>query len=166
MENLGEWLPGSTCRTSEADNAPNQPLLRRLVTRLIGVIPAAIVAAAAGNTGLNTMLVASQVLLSIVLPTVIFPLVYLCSKEDNMTVEGPEVDAHPNVIASTPVCTAQDTIPLPAPASGETPAASTRQRQTKSHRSPKLITVLGYVLFTIVVVANVYVIVELGLGQD
>jgi metal iron transporter len=36
------------------------------------------------------MLVASQVLLSIVLPTVIFPLVYLCSKEEIMTVHGPE----------------------------------------------------------------------------
>ena len=141
-----------------------QPLLRRLVTRLIGVIPAAIVAAAAGNQGLNTMLVASQVLLSIVLPTVIFPLVYLCSKEDIMAVEGPEVDPHPNVRANTPVPPAQDVMTLPAAALGETSTATSRQR--KSYRSPKLITVMGYGLFAIVVVANVYVIVELGLGQD
>jgi metal iron transporter len=35
------------------------------------------------------MLVASQVLLSIVLPTVIFPLVYICSRAELMTVESP-----------------------------------------------------------------------------
>lgn len=43
------------------------------------------------------MLVASQVLLSIVLPTVIFPLVYLCSREEIMTVDGPEVEGEVTV---------------------------------------------------------------------
>lgn len=38
------------------------------------------------------MLVASQVLLSVVLPTVMFPLIYLCSKEEVMTVYGPKGD--------------------------------------------------------------------------
>jgi Mn2+/Fe2+ NRAMP family transporter len=81
-----------TATSAAIDTDTPQPFARRLVTRLIGVIPAATIAAALGNQGLNTMLVASQVLLSIVLPTVIFPLVYLCSKEEIMTVHGPEVE--------------------------------------------------------------------------
>ncbi|BEI88013.1 uncharacterized protein CcaverHIS019_0107310 [Cutaneotrichosporon cavernicola] len=70
------------------------PMLRRLITRLIGVVPAAIVASSVGNKGLNTMLVASQVILCLVLPTVTIPLVYLCSRKDIMAVEGP-VDEDP-----------------------------------------------------------------------
>ncbi|GMK54527.1 hypothetical protein CspeluHIS016_0111130 [Cutaneotrichosporon spelunceum] len=76
------------------------PMLRRLITRLIGVVPAAIVASAVGNKGLNTMLVASQVILCIVLPSVTIPLVYLSSRKDIMMVEGP-VDDDPTVCNST-----------------------------------------------------------------
>lgn len=38
-------------------------------------------------------------------------------------------------------------------------------RRSKSYVSPKWVTVLGYVLFVVIVLANVYVIVELGLGN-
>ncbi|EIW69115.1 hypothetical protein TREMEDRAFT_31058 [Tremella mesenterica DSM 1558] len=128
------------------------PFARRLITRLIGVVPAAIVAAAIGPKGLNTMLVASQVVLSIVLPTVIFPLVFLCSKEDVMTVLGPINSDHPDQIYSkSPSFSSPSTNP---------------KRKTKSYKSPIWVTILGYFLFGVVVVANVYVIVELGLGQD
>jgi metal iron transporter len=117
----------------------SKPFLRRIVTRCIGVIPAAIVAAAMGEKGLNTMLVASQVVLSVVLPTVIFPLVYLCSKKEIMTVVGPEA--------------------RPGPRSEEV------ERREKSYMSPKWVTVLGYLLTFVVLLANVYVFVQLGLGN-
>ncbi|KAK4688793.1 hypothetical protein P7C73_g1320, partial [Tremellales sp. Uapishka_1] len=113
------------------------PFIRRVVTRLIGMIPAAIIAGAVGAKGLNTMLVASQVLLSVVLPSVIFPLVYLCSRDDIMSVEGPEVNPDGSL-----------------------------DRTRKSFVSPKWATILGYLLFVLVVLANVYVIVELGLGNQ
>lgn len=61
------------------------PIYRRLITRLIGAIPSAVVAAAIGRSGLNTMLVASQVVLSIILPFAIFPLVWLCHQSGVMT---------------------------------------------------------------------------------
>lgn len=136
-----------------------QPFWRRLITRLIGVIPAATVAAAVGPAGLNTMLVASQVLLSVVLPTVIFPLVYLCSREELMTVRGPELslsDASPPLTTSTATPSAN--------AEGEGRQAAPRVVE-KSFKSPKWLTWLGYALFSVVVVANVYVFVQLGLGQ-
>ncbi|OCF34616.1 metal iron transporter [Kwoniella heveanensis BCC8398] len=195
-------------------NWKTSPLIRRLITRLIGVIPAAIVASAVGPKGLNTMLVASQVLLSIVLPTVIFPLVYLCSKHEIMTVQGPEIECNENgdgVPMTTfsrphpqsPTATAQtiDVLPhaggstleaeagiqpqnAPAPASAPQLSISTSvspgmsvtveqmeegpttpHRRSKSYVSPKWVTVLGYALFGVVLLANGYVIVQLGLGN-
>ncbi|KAI8460545.1 NRAMP family, partial [Phakopsora pachyrhizi] len=43
------------------------PLIRRLVTRTIGIIPSAIISAALGKEGVSKMLIASQVALSVVL---------------------------------------------------------------------------------------------------
>jgi metal iron transporter len=143
-------------------DANGQPFWRRLITRLIGVIPAAAVAASVGPAGLNTMLVASQVLLSIVLPTVIFPLVYLCSREDLMTVTGPELAA-PSVTTAAPTSSSASRSSPAVPASE--PTTEPPQRLTKSFRTPRWITWLGYALFGVVVLANCYVIVELGLGN-
>ncbi|KAG9314600.1 natural resistance-associated macrophage protein-domain-containing protein [Chiua virens] len=64
------------------------PFLRRLTTRLLGLIPSMIVAMIFGRTGLNTLLVASQVALSVVLPFVLFPLIYLTSSKTVMSVKG------------------------------------------------------------------------------
>lgn len=49
--------------------------VRRLVTRLIAVVPAAIVAAVAGPRGINELLILSQVILSFQLSFAVFPLV-------------------------------------------------------------------------------------------
>lgn len=168
-------------------NWKTSPLVRRLITRLLGVIPSAVVASAVGPSGLNTMLVASQVLLSIVLPTVVFPLVYLCSQHDIMTVQGPEVESMemesvsnhaslsgPSALATTtpslsPTTLGDDrmtlgiegtTVRVEPDQAGDRPP-----RRSKSYVSPKWVTVLGYVLFVVIVLANVYVIVELGLGN-
>ncbi|ORX36391.1 natural resistance-associated macrophage protein-domain-containing protein [Kockovaella imperatae] len=203
------------------------PVVRRAVTRLIGVIPSVIVAAAIGNNGINAMLVASQVILSIILPTAILPLVYLCSRKDLMTVEGPEFEENISPTAvETPSCSDSNfDLPVePSSSAGPSrntalrqtlspsgsassihssstirrPAAGARQdsdciigsevegsesleravsdgtatvprldsvRRTKSYASPMWVTVLGYVMFAIIVLANMYVIVELILGN-
>lgn len=49
------------------------PWKRRIATRLISMVPALAVSAGVGEGGVNTLLVASQVTLSIVLPFVMFP---------------------------------------------------------------------------------------------
>ncbi|KAG8687889.1 hypothetical protein FRC11_006429 [Ceratobasidium sp. 423] len=66
------------------------PLARRTITRLIGLVPSMVVAIAVGRQGIDTLLVASQVALSIVLPFVIFPLVYLTSSDAVMSVPTPD----------------------------------------------------------------------------
>lgn len=67
-----------------------QPLLRRLLTRLLGLIPSMLVAVIVGENGINTLLVLSQVILSIVLPFVVLPLVYLTSDPEIMRVKVPK----------------------------------------------------------------------------
>ena len=59
--------------------------LRRLATRLITVVPSLAVAAAVGRSGLDELLVASQVILSMCLPFILLPLLILTSKKRIMT---------------------------------------------------------------------------------
>ncbi|MGE0351683.1 MAG: Nramp family divalent metal transporter [Gemmatimonadales bacterium] len=51
------------------------PWLRRLITRLIAIVPAVIVTAAAGERGVGQLLILSQVILSLQLPFAVVPLV-------------------------------------------------------------------------------------------
>lgn len=74
---------------SYIDSNTAQPFLRRLVTRMIGLVPSMVVAIAVGRTGINTLLVASQVALSVVLPFVAFPLIWLTSSKSIMSVRVP-----------------------------------------------------------------------------
>lgn len=64
-------------------------LLRRLVTRTVGIVPSVIVAVLLGKKGINKMLIASQVAISLVLPFAIIPLVYFTSKTSIMTIKLP-----------------------------------------------------------------------------
>ncbi|KAL5534599.1 hypothetical protein ACEPAG_1062 [Sanghuangporus baumii] len=65
------------------------PFLRRLVTRLLGLIPSMLVAVIVGRKGIDSLLVISQVILSIVLPFVMFPLIWLTSSSVVMRVPRP-----------------------------------------------------------------------------
>ncbi|ORX98219.1 natural resistance-associated macrophage protein [Basidiobolus meristosporus CBS 931.73] len=56
-----------------------RPWLRRIVTRAFAIIPAMIVAIVAGSKGLNEVLIASQVILSLQLPFAVIPLVLFTS---------------------------------------------------------------------------------------
>ncbi|CAA93297.1 plasma membrane Nramp family manganese ion transmembrane transporter [Schizosaccharomyces pombe] len=59
-----------------------RPWLRRVITRAIAIIPCLVVSAAVGQSGLNQVLNASQVCLSILLPFLTFPLVmFTCSRK-------------------------------------------------------------------------------------
>jgi manganese transport protein len=60
------------------------PWLRRLVTRAIAIVPAAIVAVLYGESGTAKLLVLSQVVLSMQLPFAVFPLVRFTSERDKM----------------------------------------------------------------------------------
>ena len=56
-----------------------RPWLRRLITRLIAIVPAAIVAILYGESGTAKLLILSQVILSLQLSFAVFPLVMFTS---------------------------------------------------------------------------------------
>jgi manganese transport protein len=61
-----------------------RPWLRRLVTRLIAIIPAIIVVALYGERGTGPLIIFSQVILSLQLPFAVFPLVMFTSDPKKM----------------------------------------------------------------------------------
>ncbi|MNI59958.1 Divalent metal cation transporter MntH [compost metagenome] len=60
------------------------PWLRRLITRLIAIIPAVIVTAIYGERGTQDLLILSQVILSLQLPFAVIPLVKFTSSRAKM----------------------------------------------------------------------------------
>ena len=61
-----------------------RPWLRRLITRLIAIIPAVIVILIYGDEGTGPLLILSQVILSLQLPFAVFPLVMFTSEKAKM----------------------------------------------------------------------------------
>jgi len=61
-----------------------RPWLRRLITRLIAIVPAAIVAFMYGESGTASLLILSQVILSLQLSFAVFPLVAFTSNREKM----------------------------------------------------------------------------------
>ena len=61
-----------------------RPWLRRLITRLIAIVPAVIVTALYGERGTGPLLILSQVILSLQLPFAVFPLVSFTSDKAKM----------------------------------------------------------------------------------
>src|SRR5581483_4990814 len=61
-----------------------RPWLRRLLTRLLAIVPAVIVTAISGESGTNKLLVLSQVILSMQLSFAVFPLVIFTSDKIKM----------------------------------------------------------------------------------
>jgi manganese transport protein len=63
-----------------------RPWLRRLITRLVAIIPAVIVVSLYGERGTGALLILSQVILSLQLPFAVFPLVSFTSNRSKMGV--------------------------------------------------------------------------------
>jgi manganese transport protein len=61
-----------------------RPWLRRLITRLIAIVPAIIVIVIYGEAGTGPLLILSQVVLSLQLPFAVFPLVMFTSERTKM----------------------------------------------------------------------------------
>ncbi|KAG6853428.1 hypothetical protein C0991_004428 [Blastosporella zonata] len=130
------------------------PAMRRIITRLIAIIPSMVVAVAVGQTGIDTLLVASQVVLSIVLPFVIIPLVYLTSSKSIMTVRK-----------------ARTILPPSSPSHSSSRLATPQQvegadaDELVDFSNGWIVTGIGATICLIVVAANIYVLVTLGQGS-
>lgn len=63
-----------------------KPWVRRIITRVLAIIPVVIVISALGREGVSTILNSSQVVLSFILPIVSAPLIWFTSSRKYMTV--------------------------------------------------------------------------------
>jgi len=61
-----------------------RPVIRRLITRLIAILPAVIVSASMGESGTAQLLILSQVILSLQLSFAVIPLVLFTSNKTKM----------------------------------------------------------------------------------
>lgn len=71
------------------------PWLRRMITRLIAIVPAIVVTALHGERGIGSLLILSQVILSIQLSFAVIPLVWFTSSREKMG----EFVNHPATVA-------------------------------------------------------------------
>jgi manganese transport protein len=62
------------------------PWLRRLITRLLAIIPAVVIIGIRGNSSVNDLLTLSQVVLALQLPLAMFPLMHFASSRKRMGV--------------------------------------------------------------------------------
>ncbi|KAG6869159.1 hypothetical protein C0993_012258 [Termitomyces sp. T159_Od127] len=123
------------------------PFLRRLVTRLISLVPSVAVATAVGRSGINTLLVASQVTLSVVLPFIAFPLIYLTSSKVVMHVRKPDAD---------------EAMPMAEKVEGAAVASDDMIDLSNGW----LLSGVAYLIWAVVLVANGYAIVSLAMQNQ
>ncbi|KAG2155702.1 smf Mn2+ and Fe2+ transporter [Suillus clintonianus] len=136
------------------------PVVRRLATRLLGLIPSMTVAIVVGPSGISFLLVASQVILSIVLPFITFPLIYLTSSSRIMRVRKTS-SSHKDISPLDNL----EVSSLPAVTSVHSDPEIIQKEDFVDFSSGKLMTSLGCLIWLVIVVANVYVLVTLGMGQ-
>lgn len=167
--------------------------MRRLITRLLAVIPSMVVAIALGRKGIDALLVASQVVLSIVLPFVTFPLLWCTSSKAIMSVRkkrtaSPISSPSLHALESNPpprspsiakVDVDSPALSLPSPSLGkpplpESPSTSklpdspggveaAEEDEIVDYSNNKVAIAIGAVIWLVVVAANVYVLVDLGM---
>ena len=144
-----------------------QPVLTRLITRCFGLIPSLVVAVAVGRPGIATLLVASQVVLSIVLPFVTFPLILLTSSKKIMMVRD---DAQCTSTASSEDLSEDEEskkVHVSVATITETaPDLERASAKAVDYSNGKITVAIGAVIWIIIVAANVYAIVGLAMGED
>lgn len=151
-----------------------------------------IVAISSGGAGINALLIGSQVVLSVVLPFVAFPLIYLTSSKMVMTVKTPKV-IQEKVIDTLPipsthtvslVSDAMSTHQRPLPVTTDidvvernlenhdgsikhpsTQACGTQEYGVVDFSNGYIVKVLACAIWVVVLIANVYAIVMLAMGQ-
>lgn len=137
------------------------------------MIPATAVAVVMGRTGIDQLLVASQVVLSIVLPFAIFPLVWLTTNKKIMSVKKPPSDttiltpgdSPSESFPNTPTASKSEASETGPPEEHDVEASSGDPTEVVDYSNGKIVAGVGYLVWLVIVVANVYVIVMLGLGK-
>ncbi|KAI8817981.1 natural resistance-associated macrophage protein-domain-containing protein [Fimicolochytrium jonesii] len=124
-----------------------KPWLRRLVTRVLAIAPSLLAAVFKGDEGVNSLLVFSQVVLSIQLPFAVWPLVYFTSRQKIMTIT---CKTDPDSTTPTPTETA--------------PLLPQTQTSTVSFANSTITTVVAGIIATLISAFNVVLVVQVVAG--
>jgi len=126
-----------------------------------------IVAIAVGRSGVDRLLVASQVVLSVVLPFILFPLIWCTSSTSIMSVKkGNEESPQENLSTGA----AERTItalhsPRPEIESKEVAndgGMAERAEEIVDFSNHKVTTIIGWTIWLVITTANIYALVEMG----
>ena len=139
--------------------------MRRLFTRCLGLIPALVVASALGRNGIDTLLVASQVVLSIVLPFVVFPLLWITSSKSVMAVKKPRSRTSSPPPPQMRQAARGDGADATATVDAADPEGQS-EFEMVDFSNGKFAIAVGFTIWTVIVLANVYAIVGLAQGQS
>lgn len=126
-----------------------------------------VVAIGLGKPGINALLVASQVVLSIVLPFILFPLIYLTSSRSVMQVRKPTTSTRDVIDRANTSDTMETIVSDGGGGDGAPPVDSENQTEHEmvDFSNGKIVMTVGYSIWLLIVVANAYVIVLLAMGQ-
>lgn len=147
---------------------PPQAIVRRLLTRLLAIIPSMIVAIALGRSGVDALLVASQVVLSVVLPFILFPLIWCTSSKAIMSVKkngGYSEDHLKENLSAREVETPGSDLNPSRPKNEmarNTAGTEERAEERVEYSNPKIISILAWAIWLLITAANVYALVEIG----
>lgn len=112
-----------------------------------------IVASVVGKDGVSTLLVASQVVLSIVLPFIVLPLVYLTSSSSIMSVKSASKSTSPT--QTPPGAVSLDCVDV------SRDRVADLEEIVVDFSNGKIVMAIGYIIWLIIVAANVYALVTL-----
>jgi len=124
-----------------------------------------IVAVAVGRSGVDTLLVASQVVLSIVLPFVTFPLLYCTANKAIMSVRKSRRTEATSDGNDTLTVTELPSAVRKRESGEAEKGGDGDQGELVDYSNNKLTIAVGVAIWLVVVGANVYVIVQLALGK-
>jgi metal iron transporter len=122
------------------------PVLRRILTRTVALVPGMVVAAVQGQRGVDGLLVASQVVLAFCLPFVCLPLLVLTSSKEVMSVRK----EHRELVEEQ---------------SREVHRSTQGQDEMVNFANGVVSQAFGWLFLLVLIVANVYVLVELARGK-
>jgi len=134
-----------------------KPWVRRLITRGISILPSIVIAGAIGREGLDTALVASQVVLSVILPIVTSPLIYFTCQRSVMSI--PDDTPDPGVVAH-----GAGDVGVADAVAGADEHGTPPPRMVDMKNGP-VVALLAIAIWLVLVVMNVALLVLLGLGK-
>ncbi|GAA5901927.1 uncharacterized protein JCM6883_000442 [Sporobolomyces salmoneus] len=144
-----------------------KPWKRRLVTRLISIVPSLAVSIGVGRTGISTLLVASQVALSIVLTFVLPALIIFTSEHRVMAVPIPNYVPPPSSSSSSPPAVLSRKEQLRALLTTLNPIRKRRLPPgvLTSYANPPIVVYLCWAIWLLISTANVYALYTLAHGE-